>query len=143
MMAERDTVDRYLAAFLSDRVGGEFEGVVSGVARFGLFVRLDETRADGLVPVSSLGREYYRFDADTQSLTGETSRRVIRPGQRAVVRLAEAAPITGGLLFELLEVDGRKLPTPPRRGVKSPKGRKLARQRIKQAKSAKRDARRH
>ena len=67
----------------------------------------------------------------------------IRIGQRVMVRLAEAAPITGGLLFELLEVDGRKLPTPPRRGVKSPKGRKLARQRIKRAKSAKRDARRH
>ena len=58
MMAERDTTDRYLAAYLADRVGSEFEGAVSGVARFGLFVKLDETGADGLVPISALGRSF-------------------------------------------------------------------------------------
>jgi ribonuclease R len=114
MMAERDTTDRYLAAYLADRIGSEFEGTIAGVARFGLFVRLDGTGADGLVPISSLGREYFRYDADAQTLTGERSGRSLGLGQRATVRLAEAAPITGGLLFELLEVEGRRLPTPPR-----------------------------
>ena len=108
MMAERDTTDRYLAAYLADRVGAEFEGTISGVARFGLFVKLDETGADGLVPISSLGSEYFRYDPDSQTLTGERSRRVIGLGQRVTVRLAEAAPITGGLLFELLEIEGRQ-----------------------------------
>ncbi len=77
-------------------------------------MKLDETGADGLVPISALGREYFRYDPDAQTLTGERSRRVIGLGQRVAVRLAEAAPITGGLLFELLEVEGRGLPTPPR-----------------------------
>ena len=95
----------------------EFAGTVAGVARFGLFVKLDETGADGLVPISSLGREYFAYDPDAQTLTGEKSRRVIGLGQRVLVRLAEAAPITGGLLFELLEVEGRKLPTPPRAAI--------------------------
>jgi ribonuclease R len=114
MMAERDTTDRYLAAYLAERVGSEFEGTIAGVARFGLFVKLDETGADGLVPVSSLGREYFRFDAEAQTLTGETSRRVIGLGQRATVRLKEAAPITGGLVFELLALEGRAVPQGPR-----------------------------
>jgi ribonuclease R len=71
MMAERDTTDRYLAAFLADRIGSEFAATISGVARFGLFARLEETGADGLIPISSLGREYFHYDPDTQSLTGE------------------------------------------------------------------------
>jgi ribonuclease R len=132
MMAERDTTDRYLAAFLADRIGSEFAGTVSGVARFGLFVKLDDTGADGLVPISSIGTEYFRFDADAQTLTGEKSRRVIALGQRATVRLREAAPITGGLLFELLDLEGkpvartgrtRRGPTPKRRLVHARKRR--------------------
>ncbi len=110
MLAERDTTDRYLAAYLSDRVGSEFEGTVSGIARFGLFVKLDETGADGIIPISHLGREYFLFDADSSTLTGEKSRRVIGLGMKAKVRLAEAAPITGGLMFELLELDGKAMP---------------------------------
>ncbi len=110
MIAERDTNDRYLSAYLSDRVGNEFDGSISGVARFGLFVRLDETGADGLIPASSLGREYYRYDEDRQTLTGSDSRRVLGLGMKVTIRLAEAAPITGGLVFELLSAEGKKLP---------------------------------
>ena len=135
MLAERDTTDRYLAAYLADRVGSEFAGAIAGVARFGLFVKLDETGADGLVPISSLGREYFAFDPDTQTLTGETTRRTLGLGQRVLVRLAEAAPITGGLLFELLEVEGRKLPTPPRRSAKGAPRRKLSRSRTRERKT--------
>ena len=141
MMAERDTTDRYLAAWLSDRVGAEFEGAVSGVARFGLFVKLDETGADGLVPISSLGTEYFRYDPDVQTLTGERSRRSIGLGQRVTVRLSEAVPITGGLLFELLEIEGRRMPTPPRRAGEPPR-RKLARSRHLRRAAEKHDKRR-
>lgn len=111
MMAERDTTDRYLAAYLAERVGAEFTGRVSGIARFGLFVKLDDSGADGLVPISTIGNDYFRFDADTQTLTGERSNLVIGLGQRALVRLTEAIPTTGGLALELLELEGRKLPT--------------------------------
>ena len=118
MAAERDTTDRYLAAFLQNRVGAEFEGRVSGVQRFGLFVKLDETGADGLVPVGSIGAEYWHHDRDAQTLMGADSGRVIGLGQRVRVRLSDAVPVTGGLLFELLEIEGdalRRGPA-PRRG---------------------------
>ncbi|WP_432448209.1 ribonuclease R [Aliiroseovarius marinus] len=111
MMAERDTTDRYLAAYLAERVGAEFTGRVAGIARFGLFVKLDDSGADGLVPISTIGNDYFRFDADTQTLTGERSNLVIGLGQRALVKLTEAIPTTGGLALELLELEGRKLPT--------------------------------
>jgi ribonuclease R len=105
------------------------------VARFGLFVKLDETGADGLVPISAIGREYFHYDPDGQTLTGEKTHRVLGLGQRVLVRLVEAAPITGGLLFELLEVEGRKLPTPPRRGAKGGPRRRLSRSRIRERKT--------
>jgi len=110
MMAERDTTDRYLAAYLSDRVGAEFSGRISGVQRFGLFVKLDETGADGLVPIRSVGREFFHFDADAQQLLGSDSGVVIGIGQRVTVRLAEAVPVTGGLMLELLTIEDRALP---------------------------------
>ena len=103
MLAERDSTDRYLAAYMEERIGAEFEGLVSGVARFGLFVKLDETGADGLVPVSSLGDDYYRHDAESGTLTGDRGNRVFRLGQRVRVRLEEAVPLTGGLRFTLLD----------------------------------------
>lgn len=110
MLAERDTTDRYLAAFLSERVGNEFSGRVSGIARFGLFVKLDETGADGMIPLSNLGREYWVYDHENKSLRGDRSGRVISVGMPATVRLAEAAPMTGGLLLELIEVGGKPMP---------------------------------
>ncbi|MFZ1467965.1 MAG: ribonuclease R [Paracoccaceae bacterium] len=129
MAAERDTVDRYLAAYLSDRVGAEFKGRISGVQRFGLFVKLDETGADGLVPIRSVGREYFHYDPDSQTLLGADTGLTIGVGQRVTVRLAEAVPVTGGLMLELLEIEGGTLPSghpggrgprrgpPPRRGA--------------------------
>jgi ribonuclease R len=94
------------------------------------------------VPISALGREYFAYDPDAQTLTGERSGRVIGLGQRVIVRLAEAVPITGGLLFELLEVEGRRLPTPPRTAGKGAPRRKLAQSRIRKRGAAKRDRRR-
>ena len=120
MAAERDTTDRYLAAYLSDRVGSTFAGKVSGVQRFGAFVKLDGTGADGLIPVRSLGAEFWQYDADDQTLTGTESRQVIGLGQRVTVKLAEAVPVTGGLILELVEVEGE---TTRRQSVRGrPKG---------------------
>jgi len=110
MAAERDTNDRYLAAYLADRVGAEFTGRISGVQRFGLFVRLDETGADGLIPIREVGREFFHFDAERQTLMGADTGLTIGVGQRVTVRLTEAIPVTGGLVLELLSIDDKPLP---------------------------------
>ena len=102
MAAERDATDRYVAAFLSEREGAEFEGRITGVTRFGLFVRLEETGADGLIPVSTLGGEYFIHDERMHALVGQRTRQRWRLGRRVEVRLKEATPVTGGLLFEML-----------------------------------------
>ena len=114
MAAERDATDRYVAAFLADRVGAEFAGRITGVTRFGLFVRLDETGADGLCPVSKLGSEYFVHDDRAHALVGERTGARWPLGMRVQVRLAEATPITGGLLFEMLSEPVAADPNAPR-----------------------------
>ncbi|WP_281825939.1 ribonuclease R [Jannaschia rubra] len=133
MVAERDTNDRYLAAFMADKVGAEFAGRISGVQAFGVFVRLDETGADGLIPVRSLGSEYFRFDRDDQILTGTDSGMQIGLGQRVTVRLADAVPLTGGLTLELLALEGEPM---------RPKGRTARRAPAKGKRKPKKTARR-
>ncbi len=102
MAAERDAADRYVAAFLKEREGAVFEGRITGVTRFGLFVRLAETGADGLVPIASLGDDYFHHDEVAHALVGERRGERWRLGRRVEVRLREAAPVTGGLLLEML-----------------------------------------
>ena len=109
MSAERETTDRYLAAYLSDRVGAEMEGRISGIARFGVFVKLDETGADGLIPIRSLGNEYFHYNREEQSLMGADTGREITLGQRVTVRLTEAVPVTGGLMLDLIALGETKL----------------------------------
>ncbi|MGX0976023.1 ribonuclease R [Roseovarius sp. MBR-51] len=125
MMAERDTNDRYLAAFLSERLGEEFTGRISGIAKFGAFVKLDETGADGLIPVRSLGREYFHFDRDAGTLMGSDTGLTIGLGQRVTVKLAEAAPVTGGIALELVSIEGTTMPKGPRGARGKPPKRKL------------------
>lgn len=103
MAAERDSTDRYLAAYMQDRVGAVFTARISGVTRFGLFVRLSETGADGLLPIRSLGMEFFNHDEKRHALIGERSGTTYNLGDEISVRLAEAAPVTGGLRFELAE----------------------------------------
>ncbi|MFO1016110.1 MAG: ribonuclease R [Hyphomonadaceae bacterium] len=102
MAAERDATARYISAFLSDRIGANFEGRVTGVTRFGLFVRLDETQADGLAPISTLGNERWIHDEAAHALVGEQTGERYQLGMRVEVRLEEATPISGGLVFSLL-----------------------------------------
>jgi ribonuclease R len=113
--AERSASDRYLAAFLADRVGGTFPGRVSGVTRAGLFVTLDETGADGLMPMRSLPGDYYVHDEAHHRLVGRRTRRAFTLGDRLTVRLAEANSVTGSLLFALDDDDAPRKPHKPRR----------------------------
>ena len=141
MMAERDTNDRYLAAFLSERLGEDFTGRISGIARFGVFVKLDETGADGLIPMRALGHEYFHFDRDSGTLMGAETGRIIALGQRVTVRLAEAAPVSGGLAFDLVELEGVHVPRGPARARGKPPRRKLGAARAKAAKLRRKAAR--
>jgi ribonuclease R len=108
MLAERETTDRLIAHFLADRIGATFEGHIAGVTRAGLFVKLDGTGADGFVPARTIGNEYFRFDETQHALVGDDSGQGYRLGDRATVRLVEAAPVAGALRFEILS-EGRKL----------------------------------
>jgi ribonuclease R len=121
MAAERAAMDRYMAAFLSERVGATFTGRITGVTRFGLFIRLDETGADGLVPVSSLGGEYFHHDDKAHALVGERSGQRWTLGRNVEVKLQEATPITGGLVFEMLSDPAPRDPNAPapRLGVRA------------------------
>lgn len=137
MAAERDTTDRYLAAYLAERVGSEMTGRISGVQKFGAFVRLDETGADGLLPIREIGREYFHYDPDAQVLLGSETGLEIGIGQRVTVRLSEAVPLTGGLMLELLEVEGRALPQGSGRGRgKGPMRKRATQARLTEAKRA-------
>ncbi|WP_439814739.1 ribonuclease R [Zavarzinia sp. CC-PAN008] len=103
MAAERESTDRYLAAFMADRLGAIFSGRITGVARFGLFVALDESGADGLIPISHLGDEYFTHVEHAHALVGERTGTTYRLGDAVRVRLEEATPLTGGLRFSLFE----------------------------------------
>jgi ribonuclease R len=114
MAAERDATDRYVAAYLAERQGAEFDGRITGVTRFGLFVRLDETGADGLVPISKLGGEYFVHDDRSHALVGERTGARWPLGMQVQVKLVEATPITGGLLFEMLSEPAAADPNAPK-----------------------------
>ncbi len=102
MAAERETVDRLIAHYLSDRVGAEFAGRISGVTSSGLFVRLDDTGADGFVPASTLDDDYYHFIENLHAMVGDRNNLAYRLGDQVEVRLVEAIPIAGALRFEML-----------------------------------------
>jgi ribonuclease R len=117
MEAERETLDRYVAAYLSERVGDLVDCRITGVQPFGLFATVEGLGGDGLVPVSTLGSEYFRYDEARQALVGEETDETFLPGQRLKLRLAEANPVSGGLRFELPDGGGGYAPA-PRRGPK-------------------------
>ena len=109
MKAERETADRLIAHHLADRIGATFQGRISGVTRAGLFVKLEDTGADGLIPIRTLGTEYYNYDETRHALVGSRSGAMHRLGDVVDVRLVEAAPVAGALRFELLS-EGQVVP---------------------------------
>jgi ribonuclease R len=102
MKAERETADRLIAHHLADRIGATFQGRISGVTRAGLFVKLEDTGADGFIPIRSLGTEYFNYDETRHALIGSRSGAMHRLGDIVDVRLVEAQPVAGALRFELL-----------------------------------------
>ncbi|HKY18199.1 MAG TPA: ribonuclease R [Rhizomicrobium sp.] len=110
MAAERDSTDRYVAAFMEDRIGESFDARVTGVTRFGLFVRLAESGAEGLIPIRSLGSDFFHHDEKRQALIGQRTRLSYGMGDLLPVKLMEAAPLTGGLRFALTDGSGAGLP---------------------------------
>ena len=109
LKAERETVDRYVAAYLSDQRGQEVMCRITGVQPFGFFATVVDFGGDGLVPVSTIGDEYFRYDEKSQQLVGDETGTVYRPGQKLRLRIAEADPVSGSLRFEVpaQELDGR------------------------------------
>jgi ribonuclease R len=120
MEAERETLDRYVAAYLSERVGDLVDCRITGVQPFGFFATVEGLGGDGLVPVSTLGSEYFRYEEASQNLVGEQSGDRFVPGQRLKLRLVEANPVSGGLRFEL--PDGGGHGSGPRRGSRNRDG---------------------
>ena len=135
--AERDAKDRYIAAYLAERVGADFAARISGVARFGLFIELDESGADGLIPARSLSAARPRHDPRRHTLSVGATHFTI--GERVVVRLAEADALTGGMIFDLLEVNGKTWRQPRQSNKPRPRGR--AAKHAKHAKRGKRSKR--
>ncbi|MFY9287069.1 MAG: ribonuclease R, partial [Alphaproteobacteria bacterium] len=101
--AERDATDRFITLFMMDRVGATFPARISGVARFGLFARLDETGADGIIPMNSLPNDYYFHDEKRQALVGRRTKRVYQLAQPIAVRLEVADRLTGSMSFTIVE----------------------------------------
>jgi ribonuclease R len=116
--AERDAVDRYLAAYMSERVGNIFAARISGVTRFGLFVTLDENGASGIVPLGSLPDDRWDQDEATQRLAGRRTGLTFSLGQSVEVRLREATARTGGMVFHIMQGMPKRAgkQAPPRRG---------------------------
>ncbi|WP_082836959.1 ribonuclease R [Labrenzia sp. OB1] len=102
MLAERDTIDRLIALWMSDQIGATFQGRVAGVVKSGLFVRLQDTGADGFVPASTIGLDYYRYDEGSHALIGDKTGETYQLGDQVEVRLVDAAPFAGSLTFELI-----------------------------------------
>jgi ribonuclease R len=103
MEAERDTIDRYVAAYLADQVGQLIECRVTGVQPFGFFATVEDLGGDGLVLAKDLGTEYFRYDEAARTLVGDETGETYRLGQRLTLRLADANPVSGSLRFELPE----------------------------------------
>jgi ribonuclease R len=115
MAAEREATDRYLAIFMADRIGAHFEARIAGVTRAGLFVRLNENGADGFIPAARLSDEYWIHDEAHAALVGQRTGMRYEMGMQVEVRLMEAAPLTGGLLFSM-----QSPPRPRRRDLRPP-----------------------
>jgi ribonuclease R len=128
MVAERETIDRLIAEWLSGEIGTIFQARIGGVTRAGLFVKLADTGADGFVPISTLGAEYFAYDEASHSLVGGRSGETFRLGDAVSVKLVEAAPLAGALRFEMVSegragrpsARGREGRPPPRSGARPP-----------------------
>jgi ribonuclease R len=123
-LAERDSTDRYLALYLQHRIGELFEARISGVTKFGLFVTLLETGASGFAPMATLPDDYWVHDEASQSLIGKRTRMSFQLAQPIDVRLADAKPVTGGLIFNVLAGLRGPAAAGPKRFIPSKRGKR-------------------
>ncbi|MEP1576499.1 MAG: ribonuclease R [Roseibium album] len=142
MLAERDTIDRLIALWMSDQIGATFQGRIAGVVKSGMFIRLQDTGADGFVPASTIGLDYYRYDEGSHALIGDKTGETYQLGDQVEVKLVEAAPFAGALTFEVLShgrIAGKKIRKtapkvrrgPPKGGRSKTSTRKTSRRRSK------------
>ncbi len=130
MEAERETIDRYVAAYLSEKVGEVLATRITGVQPFGFFAQVAGLGGDGLVPARTLGEEYFRYEVAAQALVGEESGLRFTIGQAIDLRLTHADPVSGALMFALPDVPegeggrGRSAPRNARGGPRRPVGRR-------------------
>ncbi len=116
MSAERSATDRFVASYLSSHIGAEFEGRINGVTRFGMFITLNESGADGLIPMRSMADDYYIHDEKAHALIGRKNKQVFRLGANLRVVIKEANGITGSCIFALAagqkgaDIEGMKPP---------------------------------
>jgi ribonuclease R len=115
--AERDATDRFITLFMADRVGATFSARISGVARFGLFARLDETGADGIIPMHTLPDDYYFHDEKRQALIGRRTKKTYQLAQQIIVKLTQADRLTGSMALCLVE-DGESSSSTPKTAKK-------------------------
>ena len=102
MIAERQSTERYIANYMSNKIDDEFEGKINGVHKAGLFITLNQSGGEGFIPISSLYGDYFHYDKEHHLLEGEHSHIILQLGDSVTVRLKEANPVSGGLIFELL-----------------------------------------
>ena len=131
MAAERETVDRLIAAHLAERINGEFDGRISGVTKAGLFVQLPQFGTDGFVPVSTLDGDYYVFDETARALVGERTGKGFQLADAVSVKLVDVAPLAGALRFEMLS-EPKPMPG-VKRSFHKAKSRRVARPRLEAA----------
>ncbi|MDF2366894.1 ribonuclease R [Sneathiella sp.] len=123
MVAERETTDRFTAVFLANKVGEIFQAKVSGVTRAGLFLSFDDTGADALAPISTLGNDFFNFDPEKHMLVGKRTGRVFRLADRLAVRLREVDIVTGSMIAEIEDGrDGGASPSHRPKSDRSPRG---------------------
>lgn len=120
MLAERETIDRLIALWMCEQIGAQFSGRIAGVTKSGLFVRLLQNGADGFIPASTIGMDYYEYEESAHALVGRATGETYQLGDAVEVRLAEAAPFAGALRFELLSEGKSKSEAAGR--VAKPKG---------------------
>ena len=102
MAAERETIDRLIATHLAEHIDASFEGRIAGVTRSGLFVKLKGTGADGFIPVSTLGRDFFDHVEEAHALVGNRTGEAYQLGDPVQVRLVEVVPSAGAIRFEML-----------------------------------------
>lgn len=120
MEAEREIVDLKKCQFMVGRVGEEFDGIISTVQPFGMFVELENLFIEGLIHISSLGDDYYQYEEERHRLVGEHRRKMFQIGDRVRVRVEKVSPERREIDFVIPDMPAKQLSATRRPGGSSP-----------------------